>query len=42
MEGTVNKIKAVKRAMYNRANVEILRAKLIYGGNKMNWNYHLN
>ena len=42
MEGTVNKIKAVKRSMYNRAHVQILRAKLIYGGEKQNWVYHLN
>ena len=34
MEGTVNKIKAVKRSMYNRAQVQMLRAKLIYGGNR--------
>lgn len=34
MEGTVNKIKAVKRSMYNRAHVHLLRAKLIYGGGK--------
>jgi len=42
MEGTVNKIKATKRAMYNRAQVKLLRAKLIYGGNKKRWIYHLN
>ena len=41
MEGTVNKIKATKRAMYNRAQVKLLRAKLIYGGNKKRWIYHL-
>lgn len=41
MEGTVNKIKATKRNMYNRAQVQILRAKLIYGGNKKRWIYHL-
>lgn len=34
MEGTVNKIKAVKRSMYNKANIHLLRAKLIYGGGK--------
>jgi transposase len=32
MEGTVNKIKAIKRSMFNRASVELLRAKAIYGG----------
>lgn len=31
MEGTVNKIKAIKRSMFNRASVELLRAKAIYG-----------
>lgn len=30
LEGTVNKIKAVKRIMYNRAGIKILRAKLIH------------
>lgn len=34
MEGTVNKIKAIKRSMYNRAQVQLLRAKLIYGGSR--------
>lgn len=34
MEGTVNKIKAIKRSMYNRAQVQMLRAKLIYGGSR--------
>ncbi len=42
MEGTVNKIKAVKRTMYNRANVKMLRAKLIYGGMRQKWIYHPN
>ena len=42
MEGTVNKIKAVKRSMYNRAGVQMLRAKLIYGGVKQYQPYHLN
>ena len=32
MEGTVNKIKAIKRSMFNRAGIELLRAKAIYGG----------
>lgn len=31
MEGTVNKIKVIKRSMFNRASVELLRAKAIYG-----------
>lgn len=30
LEGTVNKIKALKRQMYNRAEIRLLRAKLIY------------
>ena len=42
MEGTVNKIKAVKRSMYNKAGVQMLRAKLIYGGVKQNLGNHLN
>ena len=29
MEGTVNKIKAIKRSMFNRAGVNLLRAKII-------------
>ena len=30
LEGTVNKIKAVKRQMYNRAGSKLLRAKILY------------
>ena len=30
MEGTVNKIKEIKRTMFNRAEIELLRAKVIY------------
>ena len=30
MEGTVNKIKEIKRTMFNRAGVELLRAKVLY------------
>ena len=30
LEGTVNKIKTIKRAMYNRAGIKLLRAKLIH------------
>lgn len=30
MEGTINKIKAIKRAMFNRAEIQLLRAKIIY------------
>ena len=30
MEGTVNKIKKIKRSMFNRAGVKLLRAKIIY------------
>ena len=29
-EGTVNKIKEIKRSMFNRAGVKLLRAKIIY------------
>ena len=42
LEGTVNKAKAIKRSMFNRARPEVLRAKMIYGGLKCDWNYHLN
>ena len=30
MEGTVDKIKEIKRTMFNRAGVELLRAKVLY------------
>ena len=36
------KAKAIKRSMYNRANADVLRAKMIYAGLKWDWNYHLN
>ena len=42
LEGTVNKTKAKKRAMFNRANPDVLRAKVLYSGMKWNWNYHPN
>jgi transposase len=42
LEGTVNKAKAIKRAMFNRAKPEVLRAKMIYSGMKWDWNYHPN
>ena len=42
LEGTVNKVKAIKREMFNRATPEVLRAKVIYGRLKWDWNYHLN
>ena len=42
LEGTVNKTKAIKRSMFNRANADVLRAKLLYGNLKWDWNYHLN
>ena len=42
LEGTVNKIKAIKRAMFNRATPEVLRAKVIYGRLKWERNHHLN
>lgn len=41
-EGTVNKSKAIKRGMYNRANADVLRAKMIYAGLKWDWNHHPN
>ena len=38
LEGTVNKAKAIKRSMYNRANVGLLRAKVILHDTKsMPW-----
>ena len=42
LEGTVNKTKAIKRSMFNRAKADVLRAKLLYSGMKWNWNYHPN
>ena len=42
LEGTVNKTKAIKRSMYNRAKPEVLRAKMLYSGLKWGWNYHPN
>ena len=42
LEGTVNKTKAIKRSMYNKANADVLRAKVLYSGMKWDWNYHLN
>ena len=42
LEGTVNKTKAIKRSMFNRANADVLRAKLLYSGLKCDWNYHPN
>ena len=42
MEGTVNKIKAIKRSMYNKAQVNMLRAKLIYGDYHHCRIHHLN
>ena len=42
LEGTVNKTKAIKRAMFNRANPDVLRAKVLYGGMKWDWNFHPN
>ena len=42
LEGTVNKTKAIKRSMFNRANADVLRAKLLYGNLKWDWNYHPN
>ena len=42
LEGTVNKTKAIKRSMFNRANADVLRAKILYGNLKWDWNYHPN
>ena len=42
LEGNVNKAKAIKRGMFNRAKPEVLRAKMIYGGLKWDWNHHPN
>ena len=42
MEGIVNKAKAIKRNMFNRAKPEVLRAKILYEGLKCDWKYHLN
>ena len=42
LEGTVNKAKAIKRGMYNRAKTDVLRAKMIYADLKRDWNYHPN
>ena len=42
LEGTVNKTKAIKRSMFNKANANVLRAKVLYSGMKWDWNYHLN
>lgn len=42
LEGTVNKIKAIKRSMFNRAKADVLRAKILYSGMKWDWNYHPN
>lgn len=42
LEGTVNKIKAIKRSMFNRAKANVLRAKILYANMKWDWNYHPN
>ena len=42
LEGMVNKTKAIKRSMFNRAKADVLRAKVLYSGLKWDWNYHLN
>lgn len=31
LEGAVNRVKCIKRTMYNRAGISLLRAKIIYG-----------
>lgn len=42
LEGMVNKIKAIKRSMFNRTKADVLRAKILYSGMKWDWNYHPN
>lgn len=42
LEGNVNRTKAIKRSMYNRAKPESLRAKIIYAGRPEAMKYHLN
>lgn len=42
LEGSVNKAKAIKRSMYNRASPELLRAKLLYSRDEHWTLYHLN
>ena len=42
LEGTVNKVKAIKRSMFNRAGPDVLRAKLLYSTRFREGAYHLN
>jgi len=42
LEGNVNRTKAIKRSMYNRAGPESLRAKIIFAGRPEALKYHLN
>lgn len=42
LEGTVNKAKAIKRSMFNRAGPDVLRAKLLYSNSFGGEFYHLN
>ena len=42
LEGTVNKVKAIKRSMFNRAGPDVLRAKLLYSTQFREGAYHLN
>lgn len=42
LEGNVNRTKAIKRSMYNRAKPNSLRAKIIYAGRKEALKHHLN
>ena len=42
LEGTVNKTKAIKRSMFNRAKADVLRAKVLYSDLKWDWNFHPN
>ena len=42
LEGNVNRTKAIKRSMYNRAKPQSLRAKIIFAGRPEALKYHLN
>lgn len=42
LEGNVNRCKAIKRSMYNRAGINVLRAKLMWAGRKNTINHHQN
>ena len=42
MEGTVNKIKGIKRSMFNRAGIKLLRAKVLHANYGRGYNLPLN